>query len=317
MQYLIVILDEAANSFCYYPNPTGKTKLMDLELLRKVIFFAQKEGWLINFLLGKKTLPKEYKEAIDVINHILITPPEFPQDDVNDVLVVDYDNKNDYSNVPNNPDKNIILRIEKCDLKNLFQSIKSLQGKYRRVNISIQNINLMTDDDFETYRVQLQQLTKLYRNQPAGAEAVEINVLFDRFFLRQMNNCDAGVKHITFAPNGKFYICPAFYYEDENNFVGDLQNGLNIKNRQLYRLDHAPICRNCDAFHCKRCIWLNRKTTLEVNTPSHEQCVVAHLERETSRNLLTTIRETGTFLPETDIPELDYLDPFEKNNRWK
>ncbi|GHS94395.1 hypothetical protein AGMMS50239_18130 [Bacteroidia bacterium] len=85
---------------------------------------------------------------------------------------------------------------------------------------------------------------------------------------------------------GKFYICPAFYLADENNFVGDLTQGLIIKNKQLYQITYAPICSNCDTYQCKRCVWLNKKTTLEINTPSHEQCVTAHLERNASRELL-------------------------------
>ena len=114
------------------------------------------------------------------------------------------------------------------------------------------------------------------------------------------------------APNGKFYICPAFYQEDEENNVGDLAHGLKIPNPQLYQLEYAPICRRCDAYQCKRCIWLNRKTTLEVNTPSREQCVTAHLERNASRQLLAAIRQAHKdFLPDTDIKEIDYLDPFE------
>lgn len=56
---------------------------------------------------------------------------------------------------------------------------------------------------------------------------------------------------------------------------------------------------------------LNRKTTLEVNTPSHEQCVVAHLERNASRRLLTDIRQVGAFLQGKEISIIDYLDPFE------
>lgn len=53
--------------------------------------------------------------------------------------------------------------------------------------------------------------------------------------------------------------------------------------------------------------------TLEVNTPSHEQCVMAHLERNAARNLLASIRSKGTFLPDKpEIKEIDYLDPFEK-----
>ena len=96
------------------------------------------------------------------------------------------------------------------------------------------------------------------------------------------------------------------------NSIGDLVNGLDIKNKQLHRLDHAPICKHCDAWQCKRCIWLNHKTTLEVNTPSHEQCVISHLERNASRELLRRIN-----LPnKEDIKEIDYLDPFDKRDEW-
>jgi CXXX repeat peptide maturase len=136
--------------------------------------------------------------------------------------------------------------------------------------------------------------------------------------LTEMNNCNAGDTTITLAPNGKFYICPAFYYNDENDNVGNIENGLDIKNKQLYKLDHAPICRKCDAWQCRRCTWLNRKTTLEVNTPSHEQCVAAHLERNASRNLMLSLRSKGTFLPDKEeIKELTYLDPFEIATQWK
>ncbi|MCB6675385.1 hypothetical protein L0N23_03615 [Bacteroides intestinalis] len=98
--------------------------------------------------------------------------------------------------------------------------------------------------------------------------------------------------------------------------IGDLENGLDIRNSQLYRLSHAPLCRHCDAYQCKRCIWLNRKMTLEVNTPSHEQCVTAHLERNASRDLLQEIRKSGRFLQGREIMEIDYLDPFDVRKKY-
>ena len=149
--------------------------------------------------------------------------------------------------------------------------------------------------------------------------------------LAEMNNCNAGENNITLAPDGKFYVCPAFYnlptidgYErtmgdicNKGYNIGNIYDGLDIKNPQLYKLAYAPICRNCDAYQCKRCIWLNRKTTCEVNTPSHEQCVVAHLERNASRMLLNNIRKHGSFLPEREeIKVIDYLDPFDKGYEW-
>ena len=99
--------------------------------------------------------------------------------------------------------------------------------------------------------------------------------------------------------------------------IGDVKHGLDIKNPQLYKLDHAPLCSRCDAYQCKRCIWLNRKMTYEVNTPSHEQCVMAHLERNASRDLLNAIRKYGAFLPEQEeIKEITYLDPFDVRKEW-
>lgn len=309
MQYLIVILDESAKSFCYYPNPKRKPGLMDLDLLKKIILFAQKEGLLINFLVGETQLPREYIETIDVINHILITPEKYPLTDIQDVLVLDYTDRKPIIELPENCHKNIILRIDRKNISSLSEIITSLKNKFLRINISVQSIDQFTDSDFELYKQELEKLSELFCSYDCGR--IELNVLSDRLFLHKMNNCEAVVKHITVAPNGKFYICPAFYYEDDNDSIGDIGSGLEVKNPQLYKLAYAPICRNCDAYHCKRCIWLNRKTTLEVNTPSHEQCVVAHLERNESINLLSKIRENGEFLPETHIKELDYLDPFE------
>ena len=144
-----------------------------------------------------------------------------------------------------------------------------------------------------------------------GNHYVQVNILTDRMILDTMNNCGAGVESLTIAPDGKFYICPGFY-ADGFSYVGDVYSGLSINNQQLYKLDHAPICRICDAWHCKRCVWLNKSLTLEVNTPGREQCVMAHIERNASRKLLTKIRELGTFLPDKDIPEINYLDPFEE-----
>ena len=171
------------------------------------------------------------------------------------------------------------------------------------------------------------EIEKLY----VEGKSPQLNLLTDRMMLDKMNNCNAGWENITLAPDGKFYVCPAFYHAQqadgsemsisevcEKGFsIGDLKSGLGIKNPQLYRLDHAKLCRNCDAYQCKRCIWLNRKTTCEVNTPSHEQCVVAHLERNASRVLLNNIRKHGSFLPEKEeIKEIDYLDPFDKRDTW-
>jgi CXXX repeat peptide maturase len=150
-------------------------------------------------------------------------------------------------------------------------------------------------------------LSKTIEELYVSGKSPQFNLLSDRMYLDKMRNCEAGVKTITLAPDGKYYICPAFYYYGEKDV-----NPLEIKNPQLYKLEFAPICRRCDAFHCKRCVWLNKMTTLEVNTPSHEQCVISHIERNAAKSLLTAIRKHGTFLPQMpEIVDIDYLDPFD------
>ena len=164
----------------------------------------------------------------------------------------------------------------------------------------------------------------MYKSQ----KQTQVNIITDRLQLTEMHNCEAGIGNITIAPNGKFYLCPAFYYDekqgvsnkmnhvtkDASRSVGDLEAGLQIPNKQLLQLDHAPLCRNCDAYHCNRCIWLNQKLTWDNNTPSHQQCVLSHIERNAARELSIKLHKAGLGLPE--IKEIDYLDPFDVKEEW-
>ena len=126
-----------------------------------------------------------------------------------------------------------------------------------------------------------------------------------------MNNCNAGVDSITVAPNGNFYICPAFYLSNDRA-CGNSVDGVNIPNNHLYQIERAPICRECDAYHCRRCVKLNKQLTLEINTPGHQQCVMAHVERKVAKLLLNEIRKYGEYAPNVSIPDIDYNDPFYK-----
>lgn len=307
LQYLIILLDDTSTSFCHYENPKTERRLISLETLRQGIRFAMMENLMIQFVYPDYELPQEYQEVIESIDHSKIKPYK----EGADVWVTD-NVENVRSEIP------VVLCLDK---KNLFANedkISETLGRISRLNIVLTDVESFTEEDFAYYKSLLGKLSDSLEQLYVDGETPQLNLLTDRMMLKQMNNCGAGDTTITLAPNGKFYICPAFYYEDEADSIGDLENGLDIKNKQLYRLDHAPICRHCDAWQCKRCVWLNRKTTLEVNTPSHEQCVLAHLERNASRDLLNDIRKHGTFLPEQEeIKEIDYLDPFDNRDEWQ
>ena len=318
LQYLVVLLDDTSTSYCHYENPAQTPRLIPLQTLKDGILFGMKENLMIQFVYPDYELPSEYKNVIETIDHRKIVSSLCEDKELKeraDVIVF-----HDWTGLEYyiyDKDKLYALRTTKKDFFDRYRFLKNVLERVARLNIVFIDIESFGEDDFAKYKQILSylvnEMTELYTED----KTPQLNILTDRLMLDHMNNCNAGCESITLAPNGKYYVCPAFYYEDENDFIGNLEHGLDIKNKQLYKLAYAPICRHCDAWQCKRCVWLNKKTTLEVNTPSHEQCVVAHLERNASRELLATIRKHGTFLPNVKIREIDYLDPFDKREEWK
>ena len=208
-----------------------------------------------------------------------------------------------------------VIRTELEALLEKRNALFSFLSRITRINIVLTDIDRFKEEDFVRYDVFLSELREILKKLHLQGFQTQCNLLTDRIDIDTMNNCNAGIESITLAPDGKFYLCPGFYIDGEES-IGDLDNGIYIKNQQLLRLDHAPLCRICDAYQCKRCIWLNKKTTLEVNTPSHEQCVVAHLERNQSRRLLTELHDRGLFGKKKEIKKISYLDPFDVKEEW-
>lgn len=319
LNYLVILLDDTSTSYCHYDNTKQERKLIALDDLKAGILFAMKENLMIQFIYPDYEIPQEYKDTIETIDHSKIVP--FASQEDADIIV--FNDYNELSKCELSNSITYVLRIGKDDFFKNISGIQNILGKVKRLNIAIRDIERFTEDDFDRYKECLSTLGSELEKCYLEGRTPQLNLLTDRFSLSAMNNCNAGWENITLAPDGKFYICPAFYQsdskttiEDKAPSIGDLKNGLDIKNPQLYKLTYAPLCRNCDAYQCKRCVWLNRKTTLEVNTPSHEQCVTAHLERNASRNLLLNIRKHAEFLPETEIAEITYLDPFDVRKEW-
>ena len=322
LQYLVILLDDTSVAYCHADNPLKKRNLIPVETLKKGIIFGMKQNLMIQYVFPDYELPQEYAEIIESIDNVKINPINHINpiyiDNVSDVEVADF--------IPEKVEsKNLVLRLKFSEILAKKEEISKLFVNDFRLNICITDVDKFTDEDIVKYQELLKYWNEILLDLYKEGKNPQINILTDRMILDKMHNCDAGVNNITLAPNGKFYLCPAFYYDEKttvfnqlnhhkpssDNSVGDLENGLNIPNPQLLKLDHAPLCRNCDAYQCRRCIWLNRKLTWDNNTPSHQQCVMSHIERNASRDLLNKIREIGEFIPEIDIKEINYLDPFD------
>lgn len=326
LQYLVIQLDDTSVSYCHYENNRTLRNLISIKDLQAGILYAMKENLMIQFLYPDYELPKEYKDIINIIDHSNIISSVCEDKELlkqADVVVFHDWTRLDVFDF--SEQITYVICTSKADFFDRYLFLKRILTKVLRLNIVITDIETFQDSDYVKYKEVLNYLSEKIEKLYVNGKYPQFNLLTDRMMLNSMNNCNAGSENITLAPDGKFYVCPAFYLaEDNENYglgkakynIGDLQQGIDIKNPQLYKLSHAPLCRHCDAYQCKRCVWLNRKMTYELNTPSHAQCVIAHIERNASRDLLYRIRKYGTFLPEQEIKEIDYLDPFDIKDEW-
>lgn len=309
LKYLIVLLDDNAVSYCHYSPKDDPGISISADLLKKTILIALKENLSVQFVYSKNKLPDEIASLIDTIDHTDIASSDA------DIIVINGWGEVSMKNCVRGC--SYVIRTPLEDLLNNGETLKSILVAIDRINIVITDVKKFSDLCIGKYQAFLEGLIPIIVKEYKAGHQVQLNLLTDRLMLKEMNNCNAGHESITLAPDGKFYICPAFYLNNEQS-IGDIDNGPDIKNPHLYKLDHAPICRVCDAFQCKRCIWLNKKMCLEVNTPSHQQCVMAHIERIASRKLLDEFRKIdNSYMSEVDIPEVEYLDPFDKVTKQK
>lgn len=315
LTHINVILDKNSTSFCHYVNKAyfqKGSRLISIERLKQIIQHVKDLNVHVNFLFGNNRLPLEYEKAIESISHIKILPIKLMGIYQEGLWVINQDDFSFIDKMDSDNSRYLILCLKKEDLKKLSGIVNGLSGKYTKLIVAILNIDSYSEFDLNAYEEQLEKVKDTLAASYKNGDSMEINIISDRLLLNQMYNCNAGIDHVTFAPNGKFYLCPGFYYDDKKNSIGTIKNGLEIKNAELLELNHAPICSLCDAYQCKRCFYLNKKITLDINIPSHEQCVISHLERNISRKLLGELKPSiKSFKQFNNIPYIPYLDPFE------
>jgi len=313
LRALTVIMDSAAPSFCYYSTSDKPREVVSDELLKKIVYYALTENLTLSLIMGDAPLTDSQHEILKWADYVVFRSARaaFASDDK--TLDV-FDFESDVWTDDYHPTSELIVRIHKDNLAKLPTFLKERSLAVERVSLAIKDMDEMTDADLDVYRGVLATLRD-WLPEREEKKPLQLSILTDRLQLDKPNHCDAGIKHVAIAPDGVFYVCPGFYYQERNRdfAIASIDEVLKthilpIKNKQLYRLDHAPICENCDAYHCRRCVWTNKRSTLEVNTPSRQQCVCAHLERNAARELIEPLYLNDV----VSIPEIDYLDPFDE-----
>jgi len=306
LQYLTILLNDNSVSFCSYEQ-RELSRWISLDTLHNGILFAMKENLNIQFVYPAEPLPAGYEDVIEGIDHTKIKPKTEHCNDADVVVFNNWQVLVDFKSFQQGV--TYIVRTSIFDFLDNYLLLYNALKDSERVDVIFTDAEKMNEAQSKRYGKALTALSSIVKQCYKEEHTINFNLLTDRLNPSKNYNCGAGETSLTLAPDGKFYVCPAFYGVES---IGDLESGIHIPNQQLYKLAYAPICRECDAWQCPRCVWLNRKTTLEVNTPSHEQCVKAHIERNASRDLLAAIRKHGEFMPDVEIQEIDYMDPFDK-----
>ncbi|MBU5227112.1 radical SAM peptide maturase, CXXX-repeat target family [Clostridium senegalense] len=277
-KYLQIILDDSIDAFCDYHNnlPKGTRNLMSQEMFDKATKMAINNGF-IPVLMGKnREINRDFlnKNKIPFIQIIDNYEKLIEKDDI-----IIY--KNNFSKENIKKIFNCIYIVDKEYIDNICSNIDFLSNYSNRINLIIRDKELLDKESLSKYKTQLNMIQDIISNK--NDKNLEINIATDILNLKKPCSCDSGKHTFTLAPNGKIYVCPAFYYDDEMNYIGSLDDGIeniNKKELKLYDSLHFPQCEKCDVYHCKRCTFKNKKTTYECNTPSDEQCIIGKMERE-------------------------------------
>lgn len=312
LKYLIIPLNTNAISFCHYKVAQKKDDFISPDILKAAVKWAMMENLSIQFVYSSMALPPDIEEMVESIDHIKIIPADYPVIKTRQqAQVVVFDSWKYVQDYEFSKERAYIVRTTFQELLKAEKGIIKILQNADRLNIVITDIVSVSEVAVKAYKQFLHNIVPVLVKQYIQGHWVQFNLITDRAMVKEMNNCNAGVDSVAISVEGDFFICPGFS-NDGYNAVGSLTTGLSIKNCQLLELGHAPICRICDAYHCKRCVWINQRLTHEVNTPGRVQCIISHIERNASRIFLENLRDNNLdILSDMSIPDIDYLDPFD------
>lgn len=199
---------------------------------------------------------------------------------------------------------NCILIVKREELQYISRWIIELKKYYQRINLKCEILN---SEDLDIYERQLNKVKDEIVSAYKSGNYIEVSVLTDRLFIDSMvDNCNAGEKNMTYAPDGNIYICPAFYYnENFKDMYVDKEINMTL-------LEKAPTCKICDAYQCERCVYLNKTRTYEFNIPSTMQCFKAHRERKITLKLKEELEKMNIISGIKNMKDISYEEPFSK-----
>lgn len=274
-KYIYFILNDQIVPHCMYYSSGDTNHAMTKEIFKLGVSFAYENEYVPVYLGDPEPyLDEFYKNKFHIrIDSGVFSPPSgINEGESSAAYYVPVFSSADYRTASNKLAVAILL-IQSKDLPLMTEIIQYLSRYCKRINIIKQDLAQWNQNDFDMYGEQIIAVKELVER---GIVTSSINVIQNSSVARQRNNCAAGISEFSYAPDGKFYICPAAYFGHQEN-VGDL-TGINVPDQDLRKLEKSPKCATCNVLHCLRCPVQNKMTSSMINVPSTKQCVVGKIE---------------------------------------
>lgn len=287
---MVFLINGRYASFCSYDNNHGSELVMKQDEITNGLKFAEKNFMRPVFVYSRYDRVQLFPEfsKYDILYRIPLEIYSSEIESVDHELIVSENSVNCLDNNIPRQDR-IIFNINSENIENLHDNIIRCFDYADRINLNVMSISPMFN--LGEYSRQLSMIVDdIAEYFNVHRKFIELNVLTDILFIDHHEQCSAGENSITYAPDGKFYVCPAFFSENEES-VGSIIDGIEIKNNNLLFTKMNPLCSSCNNYHCENCRMINKTFTNEVNVSPSFQCLKASVERKQGFKLQTLLED--------------------------
>lgn len=284
-KYMYILLDNKSNAICQCQHPVTETvEVMSEDLVIEAINYCF-NNHIVPVFIGDEAgryaelglVITKSKERFNHKARILCEQDTSSNDEINDESVILVLNKHR------------IIHLSDI-LHSLFERVP--QGS--NISVFFEDVSSFTQDDVLAYQKQLSQVSDILFGYWSHGNFLNLNLLTHIFYEYVTGHCKAGIDRITLAPDGYFYFCPAFYYDNKMRIehrIGQIDKGLYSPELRFCDTSKNTGCRTCSSTHCLSCLYLNKTKTGEFCVPPEIQCLKSNIERIESSKLYEKIKK--------------------------
>jgi len=308
-----VLLSDDATLCCNEPKrlASAKKDFMSLELLTKIAERVVKQSWNCTIIGNATGIPKAYQTLSDKMGAIIVLPAEYKGTISNKHTTVVFELSQIGLAAKHSSASRAILRVQRSHLSELSEMVLTLLHHFPDVSIKHPEVLSYDDQDMATYKDHLFEIGRWLLSKKNSWSNYRVDCLTDGFHLDTFAECGAGIKSLAVGPTGKLHICPATVCES-TSACGHIIADVELPNRHLLTREYSVPCGKCNALHCSRCVYLNKRGTFEFGVPPKNICQLANFELEVQAWFSQEAIKMDLWKQSYNIPQSPLVyDPYE------